>query len=202
MNLGSRAFALTVLMGLATLAIGSTTASARTQFDGINCSSNIDDPMTCMVCNLYFEARGESNEGKLEVARTVYTRMYSGRYEDRVCENVFADNAFSWTEDGKDDRLPKSGHPEYHALRESVSMAHKAMMMGPSGYTNFHATWAKPSWRNSKLCKLRQPKRIGGHIFYDCGGGSEAIQAHDEFRESNDVMAFPQPRPDWYDDQD
>src|SRR5690606_2297455 len=123
-------------------------SASASSYDGINCGQ-ASNSMTCMVCNCFFEARGESYKGKLAVGQTVMTRVFSNQYHDRVCDTVYEGGQFSWTNDGLSDQLPKRGQSEYDSLQQCVNSSIEAYNLGPNGYTHYHADWASPRWSRS-----------------------------------------------------
>jgi N-acetylmuramoyl-L-alanine amidase len=59
----------------------------------------------CMVQNVYHEARGEDLLGQAAVAHVTLNRVRSRSYPDSVCGVVWQSGQFSWTEDGRSDRM-------------------------------------------------------------------------------------------------
>ena len=56
----------------------------------------------CLAVNLYHESRGESDIANMVINSVVQKRVdMGGRYGENVCEVVFNNAAFSWTQDGK-----------------------------------------------------------------------------------------------------
>jgi N-acetylmuramoyl-L-alanine amidase len=64
-----------------------------------------DDGLFCMVQNVYHEARGEDVLGQAAVAHVTLNRVRSPAYPDTVCGVVWQKGQFSWTEDGRSDRM-------------------------------------------------------------------------------------------------
>ena len=64
-----------------------------------------EDDLFCMVQNVHFEARGESLIGQAAVAHVTLNRVRSPAYPDTVCGVVWQPGQFSWTEDGRSDRM-------------------------------------------------------------------------------------------------
>jgi N-acetylmuramoyl-L-alanine amidase len=59
----------------------------------------------CLVANVYHESRGESVLGQAAVAHVTLNRVRSPAYPDTVCGVVWQPGQFSWTEDGRSDRM-------------------------------------------------------------------------------------------------
>lgn len=134
-------------------------------FSGRVCQRQETDKMMCMVCNIYFEARGESHLGKLAVGRTTLTRITHAEYPDSICAVVWQNGQFSWTADRHSNRLPKKGSPEFATLKDSVKAAKEVFRLGPNGLTNFcNPKKSSCPWRNSPVC-VASRKKIGHHYF-------------------------------------
>ncbi len=58
----------------------------------------------CLAQNIYFEARGEPENGQFAVAAVTMNRVASDKYPNTVCKVVWQRHQFSWTHDGKSDR--------------------------------------------------------------------------------------------------
>jgi spore germination cell wall hydrolase CwlJ-like protein len=59
----------------------------------------------CMVQNVYHEARDQPLLGQAAVAYVTLNRVRSPAYPDSVCGVVWQRDQFSWTNDGKSDRM-------------------------------------------------------------------------------------------------
>ena len=160
--------------------IGNTQAAS---YAGRRCSNN-GDPLFCMACNIYFEGRGEPYDGKVQVGRTVLTRLETGDYAHSVCNIIYSPYQFSWTIRGSR-RLPRRGE-DLTALDASIRAARAAMSAGPNGATHFKATYVNPRW--SHICRavpLRvatnassrswQRATIGRHTFFNCSAQIDSI---------------------------
>ena len=104
-------------------ALSSTVAMAKGEFAGKTCTNN-GDARFCMVCNIYFEARGEPYSGKVAVGRVVLTRQEKKGYPKSICGVIWARKQFSWTANGNR-RLPTSG-TNFQALKDSIRAADEA----------------------------------------------------------------------------
>ena len=131
----------------------------------------------CMAAALYFEARGESREGRIAVAQVIANRVRARAYPDTICgvvwQNSHRRNAcqFSFTCDGVADR------PRGRMWRTVIREA-KAFLCDPCapkrlhprrrldrktrGATHYHATYVRPRWAR----RLERTGKIGRHIFY------------------------------------
>lgn len=116
-------------------------------------------PLMCMAVAVYFEARGEPLQGQYAVAEVVMNRVADTRYPNTVCGVVFEHKAFSFTHDGKPDRLPKT--PAAEKAMEVATNVMAGLKMGITS-THYHATYVKPYWhKHFALDGL-----VGSHIFY------------------------------------
>ena len=64
------------------------------------------DEVFCLAQNVYFEASIEHRVGKSAVAHVTLNCVQSARYPDSVCDVVWQHRQFSWTQDGRSDRIP------------------------------------------------------------------------------------------------
>jgi N-acetylmuramoyl-L-alanine amidase len=64
-----------------------------------------EDDLFCMVQNVYHESHGEDTLGQAAVAHVTMNRVRSPAYPDTVCGVVWQPGQFSWTEDGRSDRM-------------------------------------------------------------------------------------------------
>ena len=60
----------------------------------------------CGAQNVYFESQGEPGLGMVAVSQVVINRVKDKRWPDTICEVVWQNKQFSWTHDGKSDRIP------------------------------------------------------------------------------------------------
>jgi spore germination cell wall hydrolase CwlJ-like protein len=125
----------------------------------------------CLAQAIYYEARGESNKGKLAVAEVVMNRVRSGNYPDTICGVVFQGAArktgcqFSFTCDGTLGRPVEAlAWRKAERLARNVVLGRMASQVGSA--THYHATYVDPYWADS----LERTTRIGRHIFYTSPG--------------------------------
>lgn len=115
----------------------------------------LKEDVICMADNIHYEARGEPEEGKRYVARTVLNRLKSPKFkETTVCEVVYAKRQYSWT---------TKKRPKDVASPEDKLIALEVMHEENTGKVlYFHSKNVKPSWRT----KLSKYKVVGNHVFY------------------------------------
>jgi N-acetylmuramoyl-L-alanine amidase len=71
-----------------------------------------------MVQNVYHEGRGERALGQAAIAHVTLNRVRSPAYPDSVCDVVRQPGQFTWTEDGRSDRMT-----DLDAIRKAVDIA-------------------------------------------------------------------------------
>lgn len=123
--------------------------------------------INCLAENIYFEARGESQLGQMAVAWVTLNRVKNPSFPDTICEVVWQQGQFSWTNDGKTDH-PENGADwaDAQELAWQVYHAYGEQFDPTDGAIMFHATHVKPQWQDS----FQKTSRIDGHIFYKVHG--------------------------------
>lgn len=117
--------------------------------------------LDCLAKNIYFEARGESRQGKIAVAQVTLNRVkHPGEFSKTICGVVYQKDQFSWT------NLPKATVKDIQQWEESLHIA-QGILRGKIFLENFdalyfHANYVKPQWRSTK----QYIRTIGKHIFY------------------------------------
>jgi spore germination cell wall hydrolase CwlJ-like protein len=125
-------------------------------------NAQLDQQTNCLATAVYFEARGESVEGQLAVARVVMNRAASGRYPPDWCSVVKQPAQFSFVRHGE---FPYAD-PNSGAWQKAEAVAELAAAnVVPSVSSDvlwYHANYVAPTWRRS----LVEVQQIGAHIFY------------------------------------
>jgi N-acetylmuramoyl-L-alanine amidase len=125
-------------------------------------SAPLDAQTNCLATAVYFEARGESVEGQLAVARVVMNRAASGRYPGSWCDVVKQPAQFSFVRHGEFPQADVSSD----AWRKAEAVAELAVAnVVPSIDSSvlwYHADYVAPAWRRG----LTEVQQIGAHIFY------------------------------------
>ncbi|MBX3506218.1 MAG: cell wall hydrolase [Parvibaculum sp.] len=123
----------------------------------------------CLAAGIYFEARGESVEGQLAVARVILNRVSAPNYPDSICGVVYQGASrktgcqFSFTCDTALNKRPNERRAWAKARRtaEYVTLGRvDATELEPAMY--FHADYVQPYWASSMV----EVAKIGRHIFY------------------------------------
>lgn len=122
----------------------------------------LDQETNCLATAVYFEARGESLEGQLAVARVVMNRASSGRYATDWCGVVKQPAQFSFVRHGEFPSVDTNcdAWKKAEAVAE-LAAANIVPSVGPDVLW-YHADYVAPSWRRS----LQEVEQIGAHIFY------------------------------------
>lgn len=129
--------------------------------------------LMCLAVAVFFEARGEPTTGQYAVAEVIMNRVEDDRYPDTVCGVVFEDSQFSFTHDGKPDRLPRVATRASNSSKAAVLAyaAQKAKTVASDvldGYrigitsTHYHTVSVDPFWAEH----FELDGMIGNHLFY------------------------------------
>lgn len=118
----------------------------------------------CLADNIYHEARGEPENGRIAVALVTMKRVFTKGFPDTVCgvvkDRIGKVYQFSWV--GRNLTADRDSEDYEYArfLAEQVYLNYKKMVDFTKGSLFYHATSVNPDW------KLQQTVRIGHHIFY------------------------------------
>ncbi|HYH17736.1 MAG TPA: cell wall hydrolase [Azospirillum sp.] len=142
-----------------------------------DCSGPGPDEITCLACNIYYEARNQSEAGQLAVAMVTLNRLRAPDYPKSICAVVWETRRvartgslvaqFSWTQERH------AGPIEEPAWRKALDLARRAVGSlerpgsepDPSlGALFFHASYVSPPWSSDGSLDLTT--RIGDHLFY------------------------------------
>ena len=122
----------------------------------------LDEQAKCIAVAVYHEARGESAEGQLAVARVIMNRAASGLYPTDWCSVVKQPWQFSFVRAGQ---FPYTDE-NCAAWRRAVGITQLATSAAvPTLSTDvlwYHADYVAPSWGR----RLNRAEKIGTHIFY------------------------------------
>jgi N-acetylmuramoyl-L-alanine amidase len=130
--------------------------------DRFSASAPLSDEANCIAVAVYHEARGESLEGQLAVARVIMNRAASGKYPATWCGTVKQPWQFSFVHNYQ---FPYTD-TNCEAWRKAVGITRIAMANAYPSLSNdvlwYHATYVAPSWGR----RLSRVEQIGTHIFY------------------------------------
>ncbi len=133
-------------------------------------AAGVDVPreLECLALTIYFEARGEPDEGKIAVGHVVMNRATHPLFPHKVCEVVQQGGEklrfrcqFTWWCDGRSDQPA-----DWRAWEKSKALARRIFWdysRDPTaGALWYHADYARPRWRGD----LSRGPKIGRHVFY------------------------------------
>jgi N-acetylmuramoyl-L-alanine amidase len=132
--------------------------------DRFSAGAPLDEEANCIAVAVYHEARGESLEGQLAVARVIMNRAASGKYPSSWCGTVKQPWQFSFVN-------PKTGvMPGVDAASSSWRKALGVTRLATANAVPvlstdvlwYHADYVAPSWGR----RLTRVNKIGTHIFY------------------------------------
>ena len=132
--------------------------------DRFSAGAPLDEQANCIAVAVYHEARGESLDGQLAVARVIMNRAASGKYPSSWCGVVKQPWQFSFVN-------PRSGNIPYvdqasAPWRKALGVTRLAVANVVPSVSNdvlwYHATYVAPSWGR----RLNRAQQIGTHIFY------------------------------------
>lgn len=123
--------------------------------------------LDCLTRNIYYEARGEDDRGKLAVAQVTINRLKTGYWGNTICRVVYAKAQFSWT------LMKKLPYPSAELLAQSEEVARKVLeghrIRGLSRSLYYHAIHIQdPKWADTRY----EAGQIGNHVFYNRARGS------------------------------
>jgi spore germination cell wall hydrolase CwlJ-like protein len=122
----------------------------------------------CLAEAIYFEARGESEEGQAAVAQVVLNRVSSGLYPSTICGVVYQNRLhyhgcqFSFACEGRSLRITEAdAWHEAERIATAVTSG-KTYLADIGDATHYHADYVRPYWAH----RLKKMDVIGHHIFY------------------------------------
>jgi N-acetylmuramoyl-L-alanine amidase len=148
-KLGLLALALLSSIGLGTGSL----VTPKTQY-----ASRIE--INCLAKNIYHEARGESLQGQIAVAQVTVNRVVSGKFQNNICNVVYAPSQFSWTI-GRTKKIKDTKAWEA-SVAVATAVLTNSIHLPDFKALYFHTKQVRPSWKYSK----RVVAVIGNHIFY------------------------------------
>jgi spore germination cell wall hydrolase CwlJ-like protein len=130
--------------------------------DRYSAGAPLDEQANCLATAVYFEARGESVEGQLAVARVVMNRASSGRYPPDWCSVVKQPAQFSFVRHGEFPWIDTASAAWGRAQGVArLAIANVVPSVDPDVLW-YHANYVAPSWGH----RLSVVEKIGAHIFY------------------------------------
>ena len=124
----------------------------------------LNEQSNCIAVAVYHEARGETLEGQLAVARVIMNRAASGKYPSSWCGTVKQPWQFSFV-NPRDGRMPGVDKAS-NSWRKALGVTRLALANVVPSVGNdvlwYHADYVAPSWGR----RLNRVSKIGTHIFY------------------------------------
>ena len=120
----------------------------------------------CLAVAIFFEARDQPLSGQFAVAEVVMNRVVDQRWPSTICDVVFQHRQFSFTHDGKSDRID-AYMDNIEDWKAAVTAREIAYQVYSDGYTemtstHYHALSVSPSWAKH----YTYDGRVGDHVFY------------------------------------
>jgi N-acetylmuramoyl-L-alanine amidase len=149
----------TLMLSIAMLAVfsGQNVANADPLSEPV-----LGQELGCLAMNIYHEARGETEKGKLAVAAVTMNRVKAKYYPNTVCEVVWQRKQFSWTE----------LKPKYHTVTDTkawINAIEIAQLFidggnwpGVGKATHYHTVSVSPNWKDDNQLVAQ----VGNHLFY------------------------------------
>ena len=130
--------------------------------DKFSAGAPLTDEANCIAVAVYHEARGESLEGQMAVAKVIMNRAASGQYPTSWCGVVKQPWQFSFVHNGHFPSVDQSSDAWRKALGVTRLAVANAVQSVPSDCLWYHADYVAPSWGR----RLTKVNKIGAHIFY------------------------------------
>jgi hypothetical protein len=130
--------------------------------DKFSAGQPLTDEANCIAVAVYHEARGESLEGQMAVAKVIMNRAASGKYPTSWCGVVKQPWQFSFVHNGRFPSVDQGSAAWRKALGVTRLAVANAVETVPSDCLWYHADYVAPSWGQ----RLTRVEKIGAHIFY------------------------------------
>ena len=132
--------------------------------DKFSAGAPLTDQANCIAVAVYHEARGESLEGQLAVAKVIMNRAASGQYPASWCGVVKQPWQFSFVNPrtGYMPSVDEASASWRKALGVTRLAVANAVSSVPADCLWYHADYVAPSWGR----RLTRVEKIGAHIFY------------------------------------
>ena len=130
--------------------------------DKFSAGAPLNDEANCIAVAVYHEARGETLEGQLAVAKVIMNRASSGKYPASWCGVVKQPWQFSFVRQGRFPSVDQGSAAWHKALGVTRLAVANAVQSVPSDCLWYHADYVAPSWGR----RLTRVNKIGAHIFY------------------------------------
>jgi spore germination cell wall hydrolase CwlJ-like protein len=136
--------------------------SLRELVASIDTDVELSREVMCLAQAVYFEARGESLDGQLAVARVIINRAESGRFPDDYCSVVTQPSQFSFVRAGRIP-TPNQASGAWDRAVAIARIAHRDLWDSAADDSlYFHARSLRPRWAGRMTARAT----IENHIFY------------------------------------
>lgn len=145
----------------------------RRRYADLITPENAEKEQRCLAEAVYFEARGEPEQGQAAVAQVVLNRAKSGLYPANICGVVYQNRhrymgcQFSFACEGKSLRITDDASWQTATRVAHAVVEGRTYLADVGGATHYHADYVKPRWSR----RLRKMDVIGRHIFYQLRPG-------------------------------
>lgn len=148
-----------LMLSIALLAVfsGQNVANAETLPEPI-----LGQELGCLAMNIYHEARGETEKGKLAVAAVTMNRVKAKYYPDTVCEVVWQRKQFSWTEVKTKYHTITDTEAWINAIEIAQLFIDGGNWPGVGKATHYHTISVSPNWKDDNQLVAQ----VGNHLFY------------------------------------
>ena len=132
-----------------------------------------ESEQTCLANGIYFEARGEPDEGQAAVAQVILNRVRNPAYPNSICGVVYQNKnwrnrcQFSFACDGHKDRIRDAGAFARAEENARKATSGESWITEVGSATHYHANYVHPRWARA----MEKVDKIGRHIFYRTYGG-------------------------------
>ncbi|GJD62617.1 cell wall hydrolase [Methylobacterium frigidaeris] len=146
---------------------------ARRRYADLITPENAEKEQRCLAEAVYFESRGEPEQGQAAVAQVVLNRAKSGLYPANICGVVYQNRhrymgcQFSFACEGKSLRITDDASWQTATRVAQAVIEGRTYLADVGGATHYHADYVKPRWSR----RLRKMDVIGRHIFYQLRPG-------------------------------
>ena len=130
--------------------------------DRFSAGAPLTDEANCIAVAVYHEARGESVEGQMAVAKVIMNRAASGKYPTSWCGVVKQPWQFSFVRHGQFPYVDQGSDAWRKAIGVTRLAVANAVQSVPTDCLWYHADYVAPSWGRN----LTRVEKIGTHIFY------------------------------------
>ncbi|MFE1601139.1 cell wall hydrolase [Methylobacterium sp. ID0610] len=149
------------------------TEEARRRYADLITPDNAEKEQRCLAEAVYFEARGEPEQGQAAVAQVVLNRAKSGLYPANICGVVYQNRhrylgcQFSFACEGRSLRVNDEAAWTIATRVAKAVVEGRTYLADVGGATHYHADYVRPRWSR----RLRKMDVIGRHIFYQLKPG-------------------------------